>query len=61
MSPSRHPSSGGRFYEDLDVGDLYQSRLGRTITEVDNTWFTCLTLNTNPMQTLSGVALSACS
>lgn len=37
----------GRFYEDLEVGDLFQSRLGRTITETDNIWFTCLTLNTN--------------
>jgi itaconyl-CoA hydratase len=37
----------GRFYEDLEVGDTFQSRLGRTITEVDNIWFTCLTMNTN--------------
>lgn len=37
----------GRFYEDMDVGDVYRSRLGRTITETDNIWFTCLTLNTN--------------
>jgi itaconyl-CoA hydratase len=37
----------GRFYEDFDVGDVYRSRLGRTITETDNIWFTCLTLNTN--------------
>ena len=37
----------GRFYEDIDVGDVYPSRLGRTITETDNIWFTCLTLNTN--------------
>lgn len=37
----------GRFYEDLDVGDVFRSRLGRTITETDNTWFTCLTMNTN--------------
>ena len=37
----------GRFYEDLEVGDTFRSRLGRTITEVDNIWFTCLTLNTN--------------
>jgi acyl dehydratase len=37
----------GRFYEDLEVGDIFQSRLGRTITETDNVWFTCLTLNTN--------------
>jgi len=37
----------GRFYEDFAVGDVFKSRLGRTVTEVDNIWFTCLTLNTN--------------
>ncbi len=37
----------GRFYEDLDVGDVFRSRFGRTITETDNVWFTCLTMNTN--------------
>jgi itaconyl-CoA hydratase len=37
----------GRFYEDFSVGDTFRSRLGRTITEADNIWFTCLTLNTN--------------
>ncbi len=37
----------GRFYEDFTVGDRFHSRLGRTITEADNIWFTCLTLNTN--------------
>ena len=37
----------GRFYEDFDVGDVYRSRLGRTVTQTDNIWFTCLTLNTN--------------
>ena len=39
----------GRFYEDMEVGDVYRSRLGRTITETDNIWFTCLTMNTNQM------------
>ena len=39
----------GRFYEDIDVGDVYAGRLGRTITETDNVWFTCLTMNTNQM------------
>lgn len=39
----------GRYYEDFQVGDLYRHRLGRTISEVDNTWFTLLTLNTNQM------------
>jgi itaconyl-CoA hydratase len=37
----------GRFFEDFDVGDVFRSRLGRTITDADNTWFTCLTMNTN--------------
>jgi itaconyl-CoA hydratase len=37
----------GRFFEDLSVGDTFRSRLGRTVTDVDNTWFTNLTLNTN--------------
>ena len=39
----------GRFFEDIDVGDVYRSRLGRTVTETDNVWFTCVTLNTNQM------------
>jgi acyl dehydratase len=37
----------GRFFEDLEVGDVYRSRLGRTVTQTDNIWFTCLTMNTN--------------
>ena len=39
----------GRFYEDFAVGDVYRSRFGRTITDTDNIWFTCLTMNTNPI------------
>ena len=39
----------GRFLEDFSVGDVYRSRLGRTVTETDNIWFTLLTMNTNPM------------
>jgi acyl dehydratase len=37
----------GRFYEDLDVGDVFRSRFGRTVTEYDNILFTALTHNTN--------------
>jgi acyl dehydratase len=37
----------GRFFEDFIVGDLYRSRLGRTITDTDNTHFTLLTNNSN--------------
>jgi itaconyl-CoA hydratase len=37
----------GRFYDDFQVGDVYRSHLGRTITQTDNIWFTALTMNTN--------------
>jgi itaconyl-CoA hydratase len=37
----------GRYFEDFSVGDVYRCRLGRTLTEADNTWFTLLTSNTN--------------
>ena len=42
-------SWNGRYFEDFEVGDLYRHPLGRTITDADNTWFTLLTMNTNPM------------
>jgi itaconyl-CoA hydratase len=37
----------GRFFEDLAVGDVFRSRIGRTVTGADNVWFTALTHNTN--------------
>lgn len=37
----------GRWYEDFSTGDVFRSRIGRTISETDNTWFTALTHNTN--------------
>ncbi len=36
----------GRFYEDFEVGDIYDHPLGRTVTSTDNSWFTLLTQNT---------------
>jgi acyl dehydratase len=37
----------GRFFEDFAIGDVYRARLGRTITDADNIWFSLLTNNTN--------------
>jgi acyl dehydratase len=37
----------GPFFEDFDVGDIYRSRIGRTVLDADNVWFTALTMNTN--------------
>jgi acyl dehydratase len=42
-----HEAGIGRYFEDYEVGDVYQHPFGRTVNEADNTWFTLLTLNTN--------------
>ena len=39
----------GRFFEDFEVGDIYEHPLGRTITTADNIWFSLLTQNTAPI------------
>ena len=39
----------GRFYEDFEIGDIYEHPLGRTLTSTDNSWFTLLTQNTAPL------------
>jgi itaconyl-CoA hydratase len=49
VGPNRYRESFGRYYEDFQVGDVYEHRPGRTISETDNTWFTLLTMNTHPM------------
>jgi hypothetical protein len=38
----------GRFFEDFEVGNVYEHPLGRTVTTTDNAWFTLLTQNTAP-------------
>ena len=45
----RYRESFGRYFEDFEVGDVYEHRPGRTITESDNTWFTLLTMNQHPL------------
>jgi acyl dehydratase len=47
MSDSNYAS--GRCYEDLEVGMVIRHPVGRTITATDNTWFSLLTVNTNPI------------
>jgi itaconyl-CoA hydratase len=43
------PGWRGRFFEDFEVGDVYEHPLGRTVTQTDNAWFTLLTQNTAPL------------
>ncbi|MFQ5995247.1 MAG: MaoC family dehydratase [Acidiferrobacterales bacterium] len=49
LSPGRYRESYGRYFEDFSVGDVYEHRPGRTLSETDNTWFTLLTMNTHPL------------
>jgi acyl dehydratase len=39
----------GRVFEDFTVGDVYEHPLGRTVLDADNIWFSCLTMNSNPI------------
>lgn len=49
VGPQRYRESLGRYYEDFEIGDVYEHRPGRTVTETDNIWFTNLTMNTHPV------------
>jgi acyl dehydratase len=46
---SRQRRSQGRYLEEFHLGDVYEHRPGRTITEADNTWFSLLTMNQHPL------------
>ena len=46
-TPTLIPAQLGRFWEDFEVGTVYQHPFGRTISETDSAWFTLLTCNTN--------------
>jgi len=39
----------GRYFEEFLVGDTYRHFPGRTITEHDDTWFSLMTMNQNPL------------
>ena len=41
--------TGGRCYEDFEVGLVMRHPLGRTVTATDNTWFALTTVNLNPI------------
>lgn len=45
--PTKRDQRESRYYEDLRPHDVFVSRFGRTVTEVDNLLFTMLSMNTN--------------
>jgi acyl dehydratase len=49
VAPGRFRETFGRYFEDFEVGHVYEHRPNRTVTETENTWFTLLTMNQHPM------------
>lgn len=45
ISENRYRETSGLYYEDFTPGDVFEHRPGRTVLDVDNTYFTLLTLN----------------
>lgn len=43
------PTNRGLYYEELVEGEVYEHRPGRTITEFDNTMWSLLTVNLQPL------------
>src|SRR5262245_51691601 len=39
----------GKYFEELEIGQVFRHQPGRTITEADNVFFSCLTMNPQPL------------
>lgn len=39
----------GRYFEEFETGQVFRHWPGRTISEADDTWFSLLTMNQNPL------------
>jgi acyl dehydratase len=49
VGPNRFRETWGRCLEDFEVGQVFEHRPGRTITEADNIQFSLLTMNAHPL------------
>lgn len=49
VAPQRYRETYGLYYEDFELGDVFEHRPGRTITETDNIWATLLTMNSQQL------------
>jgi itaconyl-CoA hydratase len=49
VGDGRYRETSGLYWEDFVPGESFEHRPGRTILEADNTWFTLLTMNTQPV------------
>ena len=49
VGPNRFRETWGRCLEDFEVGQIFEHRPGRTITDADNIQFSLLTMNAHPL------------
>jgi acyl dehydratase len=49
MTEPRRIVQRGLWFEEFEVGTVYEHRPGRTVTEADNVLFTTLTMNAQPL------------
>lgn len=49
VGAQRYRETFGRYFDDFNVGDVYEHRPGKTVAEYENHLFTLLTLNTHPL------------
>lgn len=49
VGPNRFRGEIGLYFEDFEVGHIYEHRPGRTFTDADNIHFSLITMNYHPM------------
>ncbi|HLP58802.1 MAG TPA: MaoC family dehydratase [Candidatus Deferrimicrobium sp.] len=49
VGENRYRETYGLYYDDFEVGDIFEHRPGRTITEVDNIWQSLICMNNHPL------------
>jgi len=49
VGEKRYRETQGLYFEDFEVGDVFEHRPGRTVTETDNVWMCLLTMNPQPL------------
>lgn len=49
VGEKRYREEYGLYYEDFEIGIIFEHRPGRTISEVDNTWQSLICMNTHPL------------
>jgi acyl dehydratase len=49
IGEQRYRGQIGRYFEEFEIGDVYEHRPGRTLTDTDNIQFSLMTMNNHPM------------